>query len=146
MTDEHTDGAARVRVRPVRTRNGVRLEIAAHGGRAVRLCPLELESLTWQTHEALAALRAADDTAGPRVPAPVEGELPGGSPVELANEYAAVSVRCVRASGEDRLEIVAPRIGRGIRLAAHELETLAAQPPETFSRFLETPFGPEGEQ
>jgi hypothetical protein len=37
-------------VRKVRTRNGVRLEIAAPRlGRAIRLCPLELESLTWQT-------------------------------------------------------------------------------------------------
>jgi hypothetical protein len=43
---------ATVQVRPVQTRNGVRLEIASpKTGRAIRLCPLELESLTWQTHE-----------------------------------------------------------------------------------------------
>ena len=43
---------ALVRVRTVQTHNGVRLEIAApHLDRAIRLCPLELESLTWQTHE-----------------------------------------------------------------------------------------------
>jgi hypothetical protein len=40
---------AMVRVRRVQTHNGVRLEITApHLGRTVRLCPLELESLTWQ--------------------------------------------------------------------------------------------------
>ena len=43
---------AAVQVRKVHTRNGVRLEIVSpHLGRAIRLCPLELESLTWQTHE-----------------------------------------------------------------------------------------------
>lgn len=41
-----------VRVRKVRTGNGVRLEIdAPRLGRRIRLCPLELESLTWQSHE-----------------------------------------------------------------------------------------------
>jgi hypothetical protein len=43
---------ATVQVRRVRTRNGVRLEISSPQlGRAIRLCPLELEALTWQTHE-----------------------------------------------------------------------------------------------
>lgn len=43
---------AAVVVRKVRTRNGVRLEIAAPRlDRVIRLCPLELESLTWQTPE-----------------------------------------------------------------------------------------------
>jgi hypothetical protein len=39
-------------VRVVHTRNGVRLEIAAPRlGQGIRLCPLELETLTWQTPE-----------------------------------------------------------------------------------------------
>ena len=43
---------ATVQVRRVHTRNGVRLEIVSpKTGRGIRLCPLELESLTWQTHE-----------------------------------------------------------------------------------------------
>lgn len=43
---------AAVVVRKVHTRNGVRLEIAAPRlDRVIRLCPLELESLTWQTPE-----------------------------------------------------------------------------------------------
>jgi hypothetical protein len=43
---------ATVQVRRVHTRNGVRLEIVSPQlGRAIRLCPLELEALTWQTHE-----------------------------------------------------------------------------------------------
>lgn len=43
---------ALVRVRTVETANGVRLEIEApRRERVIRLCPLELESLTWQTPE-----------------------------------------------------------------------------------------------
>jgi len=41
-----------VRVSKVRTGNGVRLEIEAPRlGCSIRLCPLELESLTWQSHQ-----------------------------------------------------------------------------------------------
>jgi hypothetical protein len=65
--------------------------------------------------------------------------------VELANEYAAVTVRKVETGNGVRLEIVAPRLGRGIRLDPVELETLTWQSHETFSKFLETPFGPEPE-
>jgi hypothetical protein len=68
---------------------------------------------------------------------------PGG--VELANEYAAVTVRKVQTGNGVRLEIVAPRLGRGIRLDPVELETLTWQTHETFSEFLRTPFGPEPE-
>jgi hypothetical protein len=148
---ELTDDHAVVRIRKVNTRNGVRLEIAApHSGRAIRLCPLELETLTWQTHEDLAELRPAPGGAGAGIPiAQVRGDLPGelagDAPVELANEYAAVHVRTVRAGNEERLEIVAQRMGFGIRLAAHELETLTRQSHDTFSDFLRTPFGPEAE-
>jgi hypothetical protein len=47
---------ARVQVRKVHTRNGVRLEVAApHLDRVIRLCPLELESLTWQTPDTFSA-------------------------------------------------------------------------------------------
>ena len=43
-----------VRVRKVLTRNGERLEIQAPRiSKVIRLDSLELESLTWQTHETL---------------------------------------------------------------------------------------------
>lgn len=71
--------------------------------------------------------------------------LGDGDGVELANEYAAVTVRKVRTHNGVRLEIVAPRLGRGIRLCPVELETLTWQSHETFSEFLQTPFGPESE-
>jgi hypothetical protein len=72
-------------------------------------------------------------------------KLPGSEPLELANEYAQVVVRKVATRNGVRLEIVAPQLGRGIRLCPLELETLTWQSHETFSRFLETPFGPEPE-
>lgn len=68
-----------------------------------------------------------------------------GEAIELANEYAAVEVRKVHTHNGVRLEILAPRLGYGIRLCPLELETLTWQSHGTFSRFLETPFGPEGE-
>ncbi len=70
---------------------------------------------------------------------------PEGEALELANEYAAVHVRKVHTRNGVRLEIVAPRLGRGIRLCPLELESLTWQSHETFSGFLQTPFGPEGE-
>jgi hypothetical protein len=49
---ELTNEFATVRVRRVFTRNGMRLEITSPRlGRTVRLDPLSLESLTWQTNE-----------------------------------------------------------------------------------------------
>ncbi|MPZ89673.1 MAG: dihydrodiol dehydrogenase [Nitriliruptorales bacterium] len=50
---------AEVVVKKVRTRNGVRLAIQAPRlGRQVRLCPLELEALTWQTSEVFSGFLA----------------------------------------------------------------------------------------
>jgi hypothetical protein len=66
-------------------------------------------------------------------------------PLELANEFAEVRVRKVATRNGVRLEIIAPKLGRGIRLCPLELETLTWQSPETFSGFLSTPFGPEPE-
>jgi hypothetical protein len=65
--------------------------------------------------------------------------------LELANEFAEVSVRRVATRNGVRLEIAAPKLGRRIRLCPLELETLTWQSPETFSGFLSTPFGPEPE-
>ncbi|HLI38199.1 MAG TPA: hypothetical protein VKV80_12795 [Streptosporangiaceae bacterium] len=65
---------AEVRVSLVHTRNGVRLRICdRRGGRAVELCPLELEALTWQSPEVFSGFLAtpfgpeeAADPPGPQ--------------------------------------------------------------------------------
>jgi hypothetical protein len=50
---------AEVEVSRVCTRHGVRLRIRdANGGRTVDLCPLELESLTWQSPEVFSGFLA----------------------------------------------------------------------------------------
>jgi len=76
-------------------------------------------------------------------PPDAPSELPGSEPLELANEYAMVRVRRVQTHNGVRLEISAPHLGRTVRLCPLELESLTWQPPETFSNFLSTPFGPE---
>jgi hypothetical protein len=72
-------------------------------------------------------------------------ESPHDQPIELANEYARVLVREVHTGNGVRLEIIAPRLGTAIRLCPLELETLTWQSHDTFSAFLETPFGPQPE-
>jgi hypothetical protein len=50
---------AEVQVSLVHTRNGVRLRIHSRtSGRAAELCPLELESLTWQGPEVFSGFLA----------------------------------------------------------------------------------------
>lgn len=50
---------AQIRVRKVETRNGCRLLIeSTKSGLSIALCPLELESLTWQTPETFSAMIA----------------------------------------------------------------------------------------
>jgi hypothetical protein len=85
---------------------------------------------------------SARDTGAPP---DVDDVRPEGDTVELTNEYASVNVRKVHTRNGVRLEIVSPKLGRGIRLCPVELESLTWQSHETFSGFLETPFGPEGE-
>lgn len=68
-----------------------------------------------------------------------------GDALELANEFAEVTVRKVQTRNGVRLEVTAPRLGRRIRLCPLELEALTWQTPDTFSRLLATPFGPEPE-
>jgi hypothetical protein len=62
--------------------------------------------------------------------------------IEVTNEFAQVRVRKVWTRNGERLEISSPRLGHTIRLDALALESLTWQTMETFTRFLETPFGP----
>jgi hypothetical protein len=71
-----------------------------------------------------------------------EGGEDGGPLIEITNEFASVRVRKVQSGAGARLEIFSPRLGHAIRLDAVALESLTWQSMDTFSRFLETPFGP----
>jgi hypothetical protein len=64
-------------------------------------------------------------------------------PVELANEFAAVTVSVVETRNGVRLRIESARAGRAIDLDPLELETLTWQTHDLFSRLLADPYGPE---
>jgi len=66
-------------------------------------------------------------------------------PVELANEFAAVTVRVVETRNGVRLRIESPRAGRAIELDPLELETLTWQTHDLFTRLLADPYGPPEE-
>jgi hypothetical protein len=66
--------------------------------------------------------------------------------VEVINEFATVRVRKVETRNGTRLEISSQRLGYTIQLDAMALESLTWQPMETFSRLLETPLGPPGDE
>ena len=58
-------------VERVQTRNGARLRISVpSSGRAILLCPLELEALTWQDHEMFSRLLKTPN--GPEALSPQE--------------------------------------------------------------------------
>ena len=63
--------------------------------------------------------------------------------IELANEFTEVVVERVRTRNGARLRIRVPSSGAEILLCPLELEALAWQDHELFSRLLETPHGPE---
>ena len=63
---------AEIRIAKVRTRNGARLLIESpKSGQWIALCPLELESLTWQSTETFSAM----------VGKPFESLIDGGADV-----------------------------------------------------------------
>lgn len=65
-----------------------------------------------------------------------------GPEVQVSNEFAFVKIEKVLTRNGERLLIESPRLGHKIMLDALELESLTWQKHETFSKFLETPFGP----
>ena len=66
-----------------------------------------------------------------------------GDDVKISNEFAYVKVAKVWTRNGERLEISSPRLIRTIRLDPIELESLTWQTTDTFTKFLETPFGTE---
>jgi hypothetical protein len=146
--DEYTEisnDAAIVRVRKVRTRNGVRMEIhAPEKDRRVYLDPLNIESLAWQTPQTFSdTLEAAPETTNVQSTDGAEIE-PEAEYTEFANEFAYTLVRKVRVGGGVRLEIFAPKLGYQILLDPPLLESLTWQTPDTLSKLIEEPYGPRG--
>lgn len=146
--DEYTEisnDAAIVRVRKVRTGNGVRLEIhAPENDRRVYLDPLNIESLAWQTPQTFSdTLEDPPETTNAKNAEGAEIE-PEAEYTEFANEFAYTLVRKVRVRGGARLEIFAPKLGYQILLDPPLLESLTWQTPDTLSKLIEEPYGPRG--
>lgn len=147
MEDEYTEisnESAIALVRKVRTRNGVRMEVhSPEQDRRVYLDPLNIESLAWQTPETFSdTLEDPPEVADTeRGEAQVETE---NEYTEISNEFAYTLVRKVHIRGGARLEIHSPRLDYRIYLDPPLLESLTWQTPQTFSKFLEEPYGPRG--
>ena len=147
MEDEYTEisnESVIALVRKVRTRNGIRLEIySPEVDKRVYLDPLLLESLAWQTPETFSDI--LEDPHELTDLEEEEGEVDEETEyTEFANEFAFTLVRKVRTRKEARLEIISPKLGYQIYLDAPLLESLTWQTPQTFSKFLEEPYGPRG--
>ena len=63
--------------------------------------------------------------------------------IVITNEFTSVRVRKVRTRNGERLVVSSPNLGFEVHLDALELESLTWQEPATFSRLLESPYGPE---
>ena len=64
-------------------------------------------------------------------------------PIQIANEFAAVTVTRVETRNGVRLRIESGRSGRSIDLDPLGLESLTWQSHDVFTGFLAEPFGPE---
>lgn len=144
LADDH----ATLELRKIFTPAGERFEIEATDlGHSIRLDAMELETLSWQDHETYIGF--LED----------RGELPEGfsgmagtaldadatvvQEWSVTNEFAEAHVRKLETGDGERLEIEAPKLGYRIRLAPLEVEGVTWQETETFTTFLETPFGPD---
>ena len=138
-----SDESATVELRRADTRNGMRLEIISPRLQcSIRLDPVALESLTWQTPETLSELlKARGAPAGQARSVSPEPPSEGPSELTLINEFSTVRVKRVDTQDGPRLEVNSPRLQSSIQLDPATLEGLACQTMETFSGFLETPLG-----
>ncbi|MGW6460699.1 hypothetical protein ACWF94_33030 [Streptomyces sp. NPDC055078] len=61
----------------------------------------------------------------------------------VVNEFTAVRISKIRTRNGHRVEIRSLRLGHRVHLDPLALESISWQSPDTFSRFLDQPFGPE---
>ena len=139
------DGESTVIVQKLFTRTGERVELRAEAlDEAVRLDAIALESVAWQDAATMAE-RGASVDRGEANQASDSGsiETEREEPITISSEFARARLSVVQRDGSARLAIEAPKLGYAIDLRARELEWLTCQDHETFSSWLEHPFGPE---
>jgi hypothetical protein len=150
-----SDGLTTVELRKIFTPAGERLELEAPNvGRSIRLDAMELESLSWQEPETFIGFLAQELPGLPEdtearaefireAAAEENGDADVKKAVTVTNEFAEAAVRALETDAGDRLEIEAPKLGYRTRLTPTGLETVTWQTTETFTEFLEKPFGPD---
>ena len=153
-----SDHITSVEFRKIFTPTGERLEIEAQSlGRQIRLDAIELESISWQDS---GTIKAFYDSANPDEIPDYEQRIESiqmeddnseddnsedvGDSLTVTNEFAEAHLQKIRTSTGERLEIRAPKLGYQIQLDPAALASLTLQDTDTFTRFLETPFGPGG--
>ncbi|WP_254533084.1 hypothetical protein [Natrinema gelatinilyticum] len=131
------DGNRQVTIQKVHTPRGERLQFDASAtDESIRLDAVALESVTWQESSEMADRAATVErttTTVERAPSEVDELM-------IANEYGQVQLERV---DDDAVHLRAPKLGHEITLDVDELEWLTVQDHETFTTFLEQPFGPE---
>jgi hypothetical protein len=75
-----------------------------------------------------------------REPLAGDGILEASEPFSVSNEFTSMRVRKVRLKNGERLELVNPRTGVHALLDPMQLEIIALQQPDTFTRLLERTF------
>lgn len=140
------DGDAVVTAQKVFTRMGERLELVSESlGTSVRLDAIALESVAWQDAGELAALAREVDRGNAVAPRSDDVEE-REDPLTVSSEFAQAQVETATDGDREVLEISAPKLGYDIRLGPRELEWLTTQDHDRFTEWLETPFGPGGEE
>ena len=139
------DGDSTVIVQKLFTRTGERVELRAEAlNETVRLDAIALESIAWQDAATMADRGASVDRGEAR-PDPDSRliETKREEPITISSEFARARLSAVERDGSAWLAIEAPKLGYAINLGPRELEWLTLQNHETFSSWLEHPFGPE---
>ncbi|MEY7851085.1 hypothetical protein AB7C87_17995 [Natrarchaeobius sp. A-rgal3] len=128
-------------IQKIHTPRGERLKFEAPRlDEVTHLDAVALESVTWQEPEKMAERALSADTEDS-----VESGTDwngGTSELMIANEYGQV---VLEKEGDDGVHVSAPKLGYDITLGVGELEWLTVQDHETFTEFLEQPFGPADE-
>jgi len=136
-----------VSLRKVHTRLGERLELSnPENGSLIRLDPLELESLTWQTSESFeSVIEYAEDIQSENSSEFVVKTNPEKrlKEIEISNEFAQVFVTKIQTSEYNGLEIKTKKLGFEICLTPQALNAITSTDHDHFSSLLSTPFGPE---
>ncbi|TYT62593.1 hypothetical protein [Natrialba swarupiae] len=130
-----------VAIQKVHTPRGERLRFEAPRlGETNHLDAVALESVTWQDADEMAD-RARSVDADESIGSDTDWN-DGTSELMVANEYGQV---VLEKEGDSGVHLTAPKLGYDITLGVDELEWLTVQDHETFTEFLEQPFGPGDE-